>query len=121
LSANKKDISQAKVTLSFRMSCTLIPLKTNQRLVASIFRYGLHVVEAHQQCRRMEPERFQFQDGADSRKAFASSSSGAAGAGLSEREGATEAIDGTRLGAIRLLLDDFLPYKIQIQVEERES
>ena len=38
-----------------------------------------------------------------SRKDLASSSSGCAGAGLSEREGATEAMDGTRLGAILIL------------------
>jgi len=43
-----------------------------------------------------------------SRKALTSSSSGAAGAGLSEREGATEAMEGTRLGAILLLLGGFL-------------
>jgi len=82
-------------------------------LVASVFRYGLHVVGAHQRCRRMGSERFQFQDGTTPRKVLASSPSGATGAGLSEREGATEAIDGTRLGAIL----DFLPYRIQIQVE----
>ena len=66
----------------------------------------------------MGPEKFESQDGSTSRKALASSSSGAAAAGLSEREGATEAMDGTRLGGI--VLDGFLAEQIQVENENLE-
>jgi hypothetical protein len=64
-----------------------------------------HVAGVHRLYRRMGPVGFQCQ-AADytTRKDFASSSSTPPlGAGLSEREGATEAMDGTRLGGILLI------------------
>ena len=63
----------------------------------------LHVVEAHQRYRRMESNRFRSMGRHGLREDLTSSSSGPPGAGLSEREGAIEAMDGTRLGAIQTL------------------